>query len=327
MSAFFGYGFAECVRGGVLSLAVGDALGVPGEFMSRDELARDPITDMRGGGAHGQEPGTWSDDTSMALCLMDSLAERGVDYDDQMRRYADWLTEAKYTARDEVFDVGGTTRRAIFNYLDGVPACNCGDDSERSCGNGSLMRILPLALYLWAEGRGELSPDSAGMIHDSSRCTHAHPMCLMACGMFCSVVWELLRGEDEDLKGLVRKGVRKALDYYRGDREFERVFEAFTSLMEIDKWEIGQVRGNGYVLHTLQAALWSLTTTESYGECVCRAVNLGEDMDTTAAVAGGLAGLYYRAEGIPAVWLEALARADVITALCDKFSAPFAGKD
>ena len=292
-------------KSALIGFAVGDALGVPGEFMRPEELAEDPITGMRGGGAHGQEPGTWSDDTSMTLCQMVSLSLNGVDYEDLMRRFCEWLWEAKYTARGEVFDVGGTVKSALFNYSRGKAALDCGEDGEHSCGNGSLMRILPAALYLYFRGHGTLSRRSMRTIHDLSRVTHAHPRCLMACGIYCAVVWEVLGGAE--LKAAVRQGVQKALEYYAEQPGFEGACEDYASLSSIDTWPDSEVSGRGYVVTTLQAVLWGLATTDSYESCVLKLVNLGHDADTTAAIAGGVAGLYYGMDAIPFNWREELA--------------------
>ncbi len=296
----------------ILGLAVGDALGVPAEFMSRTELRKNPVTGMRSGGAHNQPAGTWSDDTSMTLCVMDSLYARGIDYADQMDRFADWLWNAGNTARGEVFDVGGTTRRSIFRYLQGTPPLECGETAEYGCGNGSLMRILPAALYAAAKrGTPALDDWSARIMHDTSSCTHAHPRCQMACGIYAAVVFQLLDSSSA-LEAAVRTGVTSALEYYRKKPAFAAVFPDFSSLAEIGQWEEPRVRSSGYVLHTLQAALWCLLNTSSYEECACRAVNLGEDADTTAAVAGGLAGLWYGKDAIPPDWLRQTAKSGQI---------------
>ncbi|HJB49901.1 ADP-ribosylglycohydrolase family protein [Anaeromassilibacillus sp. D41t1_190614_C2] len=295
------------VEGAILGFAVGDALGVPAEFMSRDELARTPIKDMRGGGAHGQPAGTWSDDTSMTLCMMDSFMEKGVDYEDQMLRFSDWLWNAANTAHDEVFDVGGTTKHAIFAFCKGAPPLECGETAEFCCGNGSLMRILPAALYLIGTYKtSELDDRSALIVHNISKCTHAHPRCLMACGVYCAVVFQLYRGGH--LRDAVKAGVLSALSYYKQKSEFADVYPEFELLKDIDLWPEEQIRGSGYVIHTLQAALWCLLKTPSYQDCMLTAIRLGEDTDTTAAVAGGLSGLWYGVQAIPNHWLEKLAK-------------------
>lgn len=140
------------------------------------------MRDMIGGGAHNQPAGTWSDDTSMILCTMDSIMDKGINYDDQMLRFSRWLWEAENTARDEVFDVGGTTKHAIFKYVKKSPALECGETAENSCGNGSLMRIMPTALYIWGQhGNEKLDDISADIIHNTSKCTHVG---VFPCGCF-----------------------------------------------------------------------------------------------------------------------------------------------
>lgn len=305
------------IEGAVLGLAVGDALGVPAEFMHRDLLRSDPVNSMRAGGAHGQPAGTWSDDTSMTLCAMNSLSACGPDPDDQMRRFSNWLWSAENTARGEVFDVGGATKSAIFRFVKGTPALSCGEQAENTCGNGSLMRILPTALYLIGQGVRSLEDRSARIIHDASRCTHAHPRCLMACGVYCAVVFRLYDGTC--LTDAVDSALRSALAYYASRPEFAPVYPDFLPLLNTQLLPEAAIQSTGYVLHTLQAALWCLLTTSDYAPCVCRAVNLGEDSDTTAAVAGGLAGLWYGAGHIPPAWAKATARYDMLQHRCRHF--------
>ena len=311
--------FIYGVQSALLGVAVGDALGVPAEFMSRASLANDPVTCMRGGGAHGQLPGTWSDDTSMTLCLMESLTAKGVDYHDQMSRYADWLNTANYTARGRVFDVGGTTGSAIDKFVGGAEPLECGDDSERSCGNGSLMRCIPAALYIKGlYDSHRLDDRGAEIIHSTSKCTHAHKRCQMACGIFSNVVFACF--DCVSAAEMIDVGVADALSYYKERPDFAEVYDDFSSLTGIALWPERDIRGSGYVLHTLQAALWCLSTTSGYAECVLKAVNLGEDTDTTAAVAGGLAGLVYGEKAIPVDWIEQLAKHDEIKQRSTRFA-------
>ena len=311
--------FIAQVEGAVLGSVVGDALGVPAEFMSRKELQLDPVTTMRAGGTHHQQAGTWSDDTSMVLCTIDSLLARGVDYDDQMQRFSRWLSAAEYTAHGEVFDVGITVQRAIHLFDGGRPPVFCGDAAENACGNGSLMRIFPTALYLYGQHQWEtLDGSAAAIIHNTSYCTHAHPRCLMACGIFCSVVFSLCNGKP--LQEAIQAGVSDGLAYYRRADGFARVYRDFLSLQSLSRWQERDVKSSGFVLHTLQAALWCLMTTKSYAQCVLKAVNLGEDTDTTAAVAGALAGLWYGKEEIPQVWRTVTAKYHEIEALAHRFA-------
>ncbi|MFW6252928.1 MAG: ADP-ribosylglycohydrolase family protein, partial [bacterium] len=176
-------------RASLLGAVVGDALGVPVEFSSREERRRDPVLGMRAYGTHHQPAGTWSDDSSMLLCLAASIVETGWNLEDQMSRYAKWLTEAYMTPHGKVFDVGGATRAAIGRYEEGTQAVLCGGRDERDNGNGSLMRCLPAALYFAA------SPDEmlARAMDQSSRLTHAHPRSRLACVFFGFLVSELMR--------------------------------------------------------------------------------------------------------------------------------------
>lgn len=301
----------QMIEGAILGAVIGDALGVPGEFMTREELRERPITDMVGGGAHGQLPGTWSDDTSMTLCTIDSLTACGVDYADQMDRFADWLWNASNTARGEVFDVGGATKHAIFRYMKKTPALECGELAENACGNGSLMRITPTALYLAGRyGCRELDDRAAEIIHNTSRCTHAHVRCQMACGIFCSIMFRMMDGGA--LHDAVADGLHAALAYYREKPEFAPVYQEFESLPRVGQRSEAEIGSTGFVLHTLQASLWCLLTTSDYAACVLKAANLGRDTDTTAAVAGALAGLWYGEQQIPAVWAAKTAKYDQI---------------
>lgn len=305
------------VMGGILGSVVGDALGVPAEFRDRESLKLDPITTMVGGGAHGQRAGTWSDDTSMVLCVMDSIEAKGIDHEDVMQRFANWLWKAENTAHGEVFDVGGACKSAIFKYMHGTKALLCGNDANYACGNGSLMRILPYGLYLYMQGYRTLDDACAKIIHEASAITHAHPRCLMACGLYCSIVFGLLETEGA-MKG-IKTGLKQGLCYYKNKREFASVFEEFSSLWEIETLPEEQIRSGGFVLHTLQAALWCLGTTTTYRECMIKAVNLGDDTDTTAAVAGGLAGILYKEEGIPGEWKATCANYENIRQRSSRF--------
>ena len=310
--------YYQFIEGAILGSAVGDALGVPGEFISRNELAKNPITDMIGGGVHDQLPGTWSDDTSMTLCAIDSIIECGIDFNDQMQRFTDWLWNASNTAREEVFDVGGATKQAIFRFAKNTPALECGGLAENACGNGSLMRIMPTALYLVGQyGNCTLDDRTSNIIHNTSKCTHGHLRCQMACGIFCSVVFQLCCGGN--LRNATLFGIRSALAYYRKRPDFAVVYDDFSNLDTIETWEENNVMSTGYVVHTLQASLWCLLKTSGYAECVLKAVSLGEDTDTTAAVAGALAGLWYGAKQIPKKWAENTAKYGEIKAKTKKF--------
>ena len=312
--------YLSAIQGAVMGQAVGDALGVPAEFMSREELKKAPITEMRGGGVHDQPPGTWSDDTSMTLCVMESLLN-GVDYDDQMHKFTQWMMWGAYSARDALFDIGGTTKNAIFQYAHGYPPLACGGLAENTCGNGSLMRILPTVLYLVGKNRGKglkLDDRSASLIHNASRLTHAHKTCLIACGSYASVVFQLCNGGDPHVE--CQSGVLLGLDYYRKQLDYAEEAEKFQRLNAIEKLPEQVISSSGYVLHTLEAAIWCMMNSSGYAECVLKAVNLGGDSDTTAAVVGGLAGLAYGEKTIPKNWLEQVAKRAYLEHCCVRFA-------
>ncbi|MBQ9747581.1 MAG: ADP-ribosylglycohydrolase family protein [Clostridia bacterium] len=276
----------------MMGFVVADALGVPFEFKERDSFC---AQGMVGYGTHGQPVGTWSDDSSMMLATLESLGRCGrIDFKDIMQNFVSWMNDAAFTAHGELFDIGGTTRRAIEKYDKHGKVRECGERGRFSNGNGSLMRILPLAFV----------PHTSVDVYDVSALTHAHEISVLSCRYYLQVAEGLLDGVDKT------EAVRSLTDC---EGEFVR-------LPEIDKCRRDQIRSTGYVVDTLEAALWCLLTTESYRDCVLTAVNLGDDTDTVAAVAGGLAGILYGVggeKGIPTEWIEAVARAEWITALCE----------
>lgn len=290
---------------GIIGLCVADALGVPVEFESRESLQRNPVVDMRGYGTHNQPAGTWSDDTSMTLCLLDSLAN-GLDYADIMRKFLSWKEKAEYTAHGDVFDIGTTISEALSRFANGIEPLKCGGDSEYDNGNGSLMRILPIAFYF---DSGHFCYE---IIHNISALTHAHNRSKIACGIYISVAESLMNAPD--IKNGIYDGVNKAKAYYESKKEYadelkhyRRIFsDEFINLPE------DEIKSGGYVVDTLEAALWCLLNTDSYETCVLKAVNLGDDTDTVAAVAGGLAGIYYGLDAIPSKWIEQIARIDYL---------------
>lgn len=311
--------FDDAVKNGMLGLVVGDALGVPVEFRSREELERDPVTGMRANGTHAQSAGTWSDDSSMALCLMESLT-KGLDYTDMMARFLRWAGEGYMTAWGNVFDMGIATQQALTRFARGTPPLECGGTGTYDNGNGSLMRILPMALYLHRAMGPDFPriPKAYRIIHNASALTHAHPISLMACGLYCAAVNELLRG-----KTGVWGGIKAAKEFYRGQPEFASHLDAFRRIEPdvLPALPKSEVKSGGYVVHTLEAALWCLERHDSFRACLLEAVNLGEDTDTVGAVAGGLAGLRYG--NIPEEWLCVIARRDEIEGLCETFSLTF----
>lgn len=306
------------VYDGIIGLAVGDALGVPVEFKTRMEIESNPVTTMQEYGTHHQPKGTWSDDTSLTLALLDSLVKNsGLDYADIMDKFCEWLMYGEYTATGEVFDVGNSTSKAIMNYGRGINPLECGGASEYENGNGSLMRILPIAYYLCAQTDKTIET-RMNIVHNVSSLTHRHKRSLIGCGIYITVAIKLLTSE-LSLYECMEQGIKEAFGYYEAKMPEEleayiriKNVQSFANLSESD------IQSSGYIVDTLEAALWCLLTTDSYEACVLKAVNLGNDTDTIGAVAGGLAGIYYGANSIPRDWLNVLAKIQYIENLCEE---------
>lgn len=288
------------IYNGIMGLVVGDALGVPFEFKKRDSFI---CPGMTGYGTYDQPPGTWSDDSSMTLATLDSLIENKgkINLEDMMLKFMNWLYYDKYTPYNNVFDVGQTTRSAIWEYAyNGKSVYGCGERSVTNNGNGSLMRIFPLAFI----------DTNTKDVFNVSGLTHAHNLAKTACLIYVKIANNLVHGYDKE------DAVSNALT------ECEWCMtEVFERLKYIKDFHRNAINSSGYVIHTLEAALWCFLTTDNYKDCVEEAVRLGNDTDTTAAVAGGLAGIYYGVggDGIPEEWIEKIARKDWIKELCEKF--------
>lgn len=310
----------KVVKNTIYGFAVADALGVPVEFLSREELATNPVTDYRSFGSHRVPAGTWSDDTSMTLATLDGLSS-GLDYADIMAKFRRWVDDAAYTATNEVFDVGNTTYSAIHNFKNGKKPLECGCCGEHDNGNGSLMRIIPAVFYIRHKMKDAPVSDKLAVIHNMSALTHGHPRSKMACGIYYFVLDSLL---DDASKITVKWALSCAEAYYRNEPEFASEFDCFTKLFSLEFAETpeGFIKSSGYVVDTLEAAVWCLLNTDNYRDCVLKAVNLGSDTDTVAAVAGGLAGCMYcdtGESGIPLEWMENLLNSKQIDELCDQF--------
>lgn len=298
------------IKAVILGHAVGDALGVPVEFCSRAELDENPVEDMEGFGTYPYPAGTWSDDTSMTLCAFDVLKDGELDWNRIMQNFKRWFDRGEYTPSGVCFDIGGACMRAINNYsLYGMPALECGGREERSNGNGSLMRILPFILYAVLGG---FDGDDVEMIHNASALTHAHMRSKIGCGICYYVMRELLwePSADSVYRGLelARRQYFIYPEFYHYNRIFDPDFKNFSR---------DEIKSTGYVVDTLEAALWCLLNTDNYKDCVLKAVNLGDDTDTVAAVTGGMAGALYGYEGIPKEWLESLIKREYIEDMCE----------
>lgn len=315
----------KIIKSMLFGFAVADALGVPVEFKSRESLKKNPVTLMQSYGTYNQPAGTWSDDTSMTLATMESISRlKKIDYADIMENFSFWLETGAFTPFGKVFDCGITTRRAVFNFSTKIfgktiPPLECGLRDENSNGNGSLMRILPVVCYLYKIYGENFSSDAMQIIHEISCLTHAHKRSQIGCGIYSLIAVELLSGKN--ISESVELGLDKAKNFYANEPElnhYSRLFQAdFKNLPE------EEIKSSGYVVHTLEAALWCLLNTENYKSLALKAVNLGEDTDTVAAVAGGLAGIFYGLENIPTDWLETLQNKKYLENIAENFCTIF----
>ena len=301
-------------------MCVSDALGLPVQFLPREEVRGWPVSGMRGYGTFNLPPGTWSDDSSLTLCLAESLCS-GYDLDDMAARFVQWYREGYWTPFGRAFDIGNTTSRAMERLVRGERPELSGDRDEGSNGNGSLMRILPLAVHAASLDINR----RFSMAHQVSAITHAHPRAMLACGLYVQVAVNLLEGADPGQA--VEQAGETAKTWYRRE-PFERELGRFSRILEGDVagLEERDILSGGYVVHTLEAALWCLLNESSFAATVLRAVNLGEDTDTTGAVAGGLAGLFYGYEVVPGEWIDRLARKEEIHHLARRFARAAGGR-
>lgn len=311
----------ESIHAALLGVAVGDALGVPYEFNSRSLMRENRCTGMIGHGTHNQPAGTWSDDSSLTFCLAEALTAEVFDLGIVGRNFVRWMNDGYWTARGAVFDVGITTAEAIRRLEDGVPAEASGSFSVDSNGNGSLMRILPLVFQI----QNLPVEERFSWTRQVSAITHGHIRSVIACFYYLEFARLLLDG----------------IDKFEAYRQLQKVIPPFLSSVGVNESEIqhfnrllertisvlpeDEIQSSGYVVHTLEASIWCLLTTDSFKDAVLTAVNLGDDTDTTAAVTGGLAGLIYRVEAIPSEWLEVLARREDIEELAKRMATRLGG--
>lgn len=315
---------------GMMGLVVGDALGVPVQFLSRDEIknrAEGPVAGMESGGVYNMPEGTWSDDSSMALATLASIIDRKeIDLVDIMARFVNWELEGEYTPYGEAFDQGNTCIRAIYRFVKHPDIKTCGLTGEYANGNGALMRILPVCLYYY-DRSGETAvtseEDAIEGIHVISGLTHNHIRSKMCCGIYYFMCRSIIDGagkeQEVNLAALLQEGIDNGLKYYGRDisnlPEMAYLGRLF-HLSEFKDVPEAQIRSTGYVIDSIEAAVWCLITTDSYKDCMLKAVNLGDDTDTVAAIAGGLAGLYYGYDEIPKDWLAVIRERAWIEDMC-----------
>jgi len=298
----------------ILCHATGDALGLPVQFFDREEVRELDLTQMIASDVFETPAGSWSDDTSMTLATLDTLS-RTQDLRQIMQAFCRWMDHGEYTPTGYAYDLGNTTVEAIETWQRTKGRWTlCGGTEEWDNGNGSLMRIIPAALY----GAWKI-PDLTkrlNFIHCVSALTHGHWRSMIGCGIYACILWELL--DPPYGKDAIARGLEMAKECYGAFDEFEhyhRLYDPGFSHLPDE-----EIRSSGYVVDTLEAALWCVLNTSNYRDCMLKAINLGDDTDTVAAVAGGLAGLIYGWQSIPEEWYAKLQKSSYIVQLCKQFA-------
>ena len=290
----------------LLGHIIGDAMGTPVEFYMRKYLQENKVTEMLGDiGQHKEPVGSWSDDTSMELALIDSIInKKSIDYDDIMNNFVQWIEKGKYTPSNHAFGVGRGCLKAIYNYKKRIPALECGCLEENHLSNGSLMRILPVALYAHTK---KLSIDKIEeLTNNISALTHRQNCVQLACFIYVMYVIDLLNGIDKE-KAYLNMQKRK----YNYSQESIKMYSRLLK-DDIRKLEIDDINSSGYIVDTIEAAFWCLLKNNNYEETIIEAINLGQDTDTIAAIAGSMAGIIYGKESIPKKWLDKLQKKEEI---------------
>lgn len=304
-----------------VGFSLADALGVPVEFESRSALKANPVKEMRAYGTYHQEAGTWSDDSSLAFCLADSLCN-GYDLRDIATKFVQWKRGQLWTPHGSVFDIGNQTRYAINTLSDILDKKDHDalnflryDQDVNTNGNGSLMRILPLLFYI----KGMAIDQQFEIIWNVSALTHPHIRSAISCLIYIKFAEYL----DEDLSLIeAYDNTKMHVNEFLIKREMAtEEIKIFNRVLEDDIQNLSEddIQSGGYVIHTLEASLWCLLNSKSYSESVLKAINLGDDTDTTATVVGGIAALHYNELDVPEEWISKLARVEDIKELSIKF--------
>jgi len=306
----------------LFGVAVGDALGVPVEFSSREKMEQNPLSEMIGFGTYNQPKGTWSDDSTMTFCLAESLLEDEFSLRKLSNRFINWVDWGYWTPHGELFDIGNTTHAAIEKLRTIEDPELAGGSHETENGNGSLMRILPLILKTSQQSISE----SYNLIQSVSSLTHRHQRSVISCFYYLTFARFLIQGHSKESSyEMTNKNVISQLEERNIQKEelihFKRILYD-----QISTLEYSQIRGSGYVIHSLESSIWCLLKTNTYKEAVLKAINLGEDTDTTAAITGGLAALTYGFNSIPQNWISQIVKKDEIEELATSLTHKYTMK-
>lgn len=308
------------VKDSLYGFIVGDAMGVPIEFEDREKLINKPVTSMLGYGSHDVEAGVYSDDTSMTLATMDSIIKQNgiINYNDIADKFCNWVNNNEYTATNKIFDIGMTTKYALIKYFNNkIDATMCGGTNINENGNGSLMRMLPIALYCFyknIKGDNEIFT----LVKNSSSITHAHDISILGCYIYVRYVISLLETKNK----ISSYNFIKKLDYSMFIEEVKLEYSRIL-FSDISILNINDVNSSGYVVDTLEAVFWIILNCSSYNESIIGAINLGGDTYTIGAITGSIAGILYGYDNISKRWISKLKNKDYIDEIIIKFENTF----
>jgi ADP-ribosyl-[dinitrogen reductase] hydrolase len=310
----------------LLGFAVGDAMGVPYEFMQHGELIGESFDEMKGYGSHNQPAGSFSDDSSLTFCLVESLT-KSLTLEETVKLFLRWYDEGYWTANGETFDIGGATCVAIENFREGIPLDNIAMKDEKSCGNGAMMRLLPLAFYF----DGKSFDEKFELIQKYGALTHGHIRSHMASLIIVELAYQIIKLKKNNQSFPVTSNALKhkfvlqitheLMLYFKSKPLFQGEIEKFEVLLNsLSSTKIEFFKNSGYVMDTLTCVLQVLIFSKSYEEDIKLALHIGGDTDTNTAILGGLSGLIYGEETIPKKWLSKLLRYKDIVMLSDDWS-------
>ena len=299
--------------GAIIGHAVGDAMGFPTEFSKREELLQNPVIEMIDSTDIGQPAGSWSDDTAMEIATIDSFIQKKYfDYKDIIDKWVKWISKSEYTPTGVAFDIGRTCLKAIKKYCNGTAPLQCGSTSMNENGNGSLMRILPVALYAYSKKLDDTSIHK--LTNEVSSLTHAHEVSRLGCYIYVQFIICLLKGytKEEAYKHI------QYLDYSAYDMHSLKLYTRILD-EQIEVQRLDQIKSTGYIVDTLESAIWIFMNAQHYKEAIIASTNIGGDTDTIGAIVGSMAGIYYGFDSIPSSWLDKLQRKDYLIELVDRF--------
>lgn len=303
------------VRNSLLGFAIGDALGVPVEFMKREDIRKLRINDMLGNGTHKVPAGSWSDDTSMILATMDAIINCNgeINYNFIMNNFLKWLKESKFTSIDFTFGVGGIIYDSLYRYSQGVPALESGGKRFMDNGNGSLMRILPFSLYCIINKLDDRQ--TFEIICNGSKITHANDTSKMSCYIYTEFLKVVINTQNKE------KAFNHILNLVYDDKFNKEAIKAHSQILDRGFLNIEDcdIKESGYVVDTLESVLYSILKTNSYKEAVLCAVNLGYDTDTTAGITGSIAAILYGLNDIPEFWLQKLKKLEYLEEMAQNY--------